>query len=75
MEEKEDVIMNAAELAKYLKVSKAWVMSQVKNKLIPHFLLGTSRARFRKSEIDDHFRSNCIRKCDDPSIDLVLPSA
>lgn len=46
-----DSLLNVAQLAAYLNVSKAWVYDQIRNNEIPHSKLG-KYLRFRQQEID-----------------------
>ena len=50
-----DTIMNADVLAAYLKVSKGWVYTQVKNSALPFFKVGKG-LRFRKGDVDDYLQ-------------------
>lgn len=71
----DDVIMSIADVAHYLKVSRARIYYLVKQKEIPCFKVG-ERHRFRKSEIDAHFSTKAYSAPGTPAnIDRVLPSA
>lgn len=49
-------IMNGREAADFLKVGKSTLYSLAKHGKIPCFYIGT-RMRFRRDELDKHFRS------------------